>query len=114
MSDDVAVAFLSIICVGLSVYAIRITVDWNEAAKKLMRLQFANQHARLLGKTVEAKVYEGSKWERMVVVAVSWKGAVAVRPEWDQEAKARWIHKDKAPYRVREIMESGVMEVQHD
>ena len=60
-------------------------------------------YAHLLGKTVEAKVYEGSKWERMVVVAVSWKGAVAVRPEWDLQTKARWIHKDKVPYRVREI-----------
>lgn len=64
-----------------------------------------NEHARLLGRTVMAKVYEGSPWERMVVVAVSWKGAIAVRPEWDPEARARWIRKDVAPQRVREIDE---------
>lgn len=60
-----------------------------------------NKHARLLGKEVEAKVYEGSEWERMVVVAVSWRGAVCVRPVHDLTTKGRWIHKSKAPGRVR-------------
>lgn len=62
-----------------------------------------NPYAHLLGKEVEAKVYEASNWERVVVVAVSWRGAVCVRPVRDMQAKGRWIHKDVAPMRVLEV-----------
>lgn len=65
--------------------------------------QALNKYAHLLGKTVEAKVYEASKWERMVVVAVSWQGAVCVRPERDMRTKARWIRKELVPSRIREL-----------
>lgn len=103
LNEDIAVGILLVVCGVLFVWALRVTVDWRESAKKLMGLQFANPHARLLGRTVEVKVYEGSEWERMVVVAVSWQGAVAVRPEHDPYVRARWIPKDKAPNRVREV-----------
>ena len=103
MYNEAALAILVIVCGILCVYAIRITNDWRVAAKRLMRLQFANPYAHLLGRTVEARVYEGSDWERMVVVAVSWRGAVCVRPERDLETMGRWIRKDLTPTRVREI-----------
>ena len=60
-----------------------------------------NKHAHMLGRVVQAKVYEGSNWEPMVIVAVSHKGSVAVRPVSDPECSARWIHKSKVPKRVR-------------
>lgn len=62
-----------------------------------------NPYAHLLGKEVEAKVYAASNWERVVVVAVSWRGAVCVRPVRDMQTKGRWIHKDAAPMRVLEV-----------
>lgn len=62
-----------------------------------------NPHARLLGQVVEAKIYEASDWERMVVVAVSWEGAVCVRRLSNMRGRGRWIPKDKAPHRVREV-----------
>jgi hypothetical protein len=62
-----------------------------------------NQHAHLLGKQVDARVYEGSPWERMVVVAVSWRGAVCVRPVRDMQTKGRWIPKNLVPLRVMEV-----------
>ena len=62
-----------------------------------------NPHAHLLGKTVEARVYEASDWERMVVVAVSWKGGVCVRRASDPDGRGRWIKKAFVPDRVREV-----------
>ncbi len=105
MGDEVAVAILTIVCGILFAYSIRVTTDWHEAAKKLMRLQFANPYAHLLGRTIEAKVYEGSDWEKMVVIAVSWRGAVCVRPVRDLATKGRWIPKYYAHERVREIQQ---------
>lgn len=70
--------------------------------ERLERMRETSQYGRMLGKVVEAKVYAESDWQRMVVVAVSWKGAVAVRPESDMETRARWIRRDLVPYRVRE------------
>ena len=64
-----------------------------------------NPYAHLLGRVVEVKVYQASDWERMVVVAVSWHGAVCVRRVADMESRGRWIRKELAPDRVREIDE---------
>lgn len=63
-----------------------------------------NPHAHLLGKVVEAKVYEASEWELMVVVAVGWHGAVCVRPLSDMRYGGRWIRSELAPSRIREVM----------
>ena len=63
-----------------------------------------NVYAHLLGKTVLARVYEASEWERMVVVAVSWRGAVCVRPESDLQTVGRWIRKELVPYRIQELV----------
>ena len=62
-----------------------------------------NPYAALLGAEVEARVYAESRWERMVVVAVSWRGAVAVRPRHDLATRARWIRAELVPDRVREV-----------
>lgn len=107
MTEKEIIAILAGACGILFVWAITTYNDYRQAAKRLERLQFCNKHAHLLGKTVEAKVYEGSNWERMVVVAVSWRGAVAVRPVWDLHAKSRWIQKHLVPQRVREVRRNG-------
>lgn len=60
-----------------------------------------NPHAKLLGEVVQAKVYERDEWQAMRIVAVSHKGAVAVRPVSDPYASARWIAKDKVPNRMK-------------
>ena len=101
--DELAVTILTITTGVLFVWALTVSQDYRAAAERLSKLQFANPYARLLGRVVEAKVYEGSDWERMLVVAVSWHGSVAVRPVRDLSTKARWIHKSKVPTRVREI-----------
>ena len=103
MNDGVAIGILLFVCSVLFVWNIRVTADWHDAAKRLERLQFSNPHAHLLGRTVEARVYEASKWERMVIVAVSWRGAVCVRPSRDMSAPGRWIPKQFVPQRVREV-----------
>lgn len=77
---------------------------WYEASVELMDFRDGlNPYAHLLGKEVEAKVYAASNWERVIVIAVSWRGSVCVRPVRDMQTKGRWIHKDVAPMRVREV-----------
>lgn len=84
---------------------------WKATAHELLKLNCVerelreglNPHAHLLGKIVEARVYEASDWEPMVVVAVSWKGAVCVRYANDPDGRGRWIKKQFVPYRVREV-----------
>lgn len=84
---------------------------WKATAHELLKLNCVerelreglNPHAHLLGKIVEARVYEASDWERMVVVAVSWKGGVCVRYASDPDGRGRWIKKQLVPYRVREV-----------
>lgn len=68
---------------------------------KAMREMPANEHAKMLGRTVEARTSDGAKWREMVVVAVSWKGALAVRPTSEPDKPARWIHKSKVDEWVR-------------
>lgn len=73
----------------------------DEILSLTMRL---NPHAPMLGREVEALFYKGSKyWERCIVVAVSWKGAVCVRKAAYPTAKGNWISKDEVRDRVREI-----------
>lgn len=68
---------------------------------RAMRDMPANEHAKMLGRTVEARLSDGAKWREMVVVAVSWKGALAVRPTSEPDKPARWIHKSKVDEWVR-------------
>lgn len=85
--------------------AIAAAEGWMAEYERLKSVAPKNPYAHLLGKEVEARVYEASDWERMVVVAVSWKGAVAVRRVSDPGSKARWIHKSKTAERVRMVDE---------
>ena len=105
-----AIAALAILCIVLLAWAIIATVGWRSTSymvtylqKHNIHLRHSNPYARLLGRVVEAKVYEGSKWEKVLVVAVSWRGSVCVRPVRDLSSKGRWIHKTVAPERVREL-----------
>ena len=59
-----------------------------------------NRWGLLLDRTVWVRKYEASDWEEAVVVAVSHKGALAVRRTCDPREKAHWIRKDQVPYRV--------------
>lgn len=67
-----------------------------------------NPHARLLGQVVEARIYEASDWERCVVVAVGWHGAVCLRREDNQGTPGRWIPSYLAASRVREVGDGDV------
>ena len=105
MAHTVIEAILALACVTLGAIAYVANRNYVDAADQLSRKQFASPYAHYLGRTVEAKVYPVSRWERMVVVAVSWRGAVAVRPASDLETHARWISADLVPSRVREVTE---------
>lgn len=66
-------------------------------------MRYRNPYAHLLGAEVEVRKYEASDWERCVVTAVSWHGAVCVRRQHD--AKGFWVDSERAPTHVREIGE---------
>lgn len=85
--------------------AIAAAEGWMAEYERLKSVTPKNPYAHLLGRVVEARVYEASDWERMIVVAVSWKGAVAVRRVADPDSKARWIRKDVTKERVRMVDE---------
>lgn len=97
------IAALVIAIINLTMWLIEVKSDYDAAALALMCRQFENPHGQILGKVVEAKIYEDSDWERMVVVAVSWRGAVCVRPTSDDDAPGRWIRKEVVGDRVREV-----------
>ena len=99
----VIVAILALACVTLGAIAYVANRNASDLAERLEHLQFTSPYAHYLGRTLEVKVYAASRWERMVVVAVSWRGAVAVRPATDTKTRARWIRADLVPERVREI-----------
>ena len=99
----VIVAILALTCVTLGAIAYVANRNASDLAEQLSRRQFTSPYAHYLGRTVEVKVYAASRWERMVVVAVSWHGAVAVRPATDLKTRARWIRADLVPDRVREV-----------
>ncbi len=75
--------------------------EMSELNISLLRELPRNPHAKMLGEVVQAKVSERDKWRKMRIVAVSHKGAVAVRPVSDPYASARWIAKDKVSERMR-------------
>jgi hypothetical protein len=62
-----------------------------------------NEHAHMLGKVVEARKYDGSDWERCVVVAVSWHGSLCVRPCAELERRGWWMDAKRAATHVREV-----------
>ena len=101
----VIIAILALTCVTLGAIAYVANRNASDLAERLEHLQFTSPYAHYLGRTVEVKVYAASRWERMVVVAVSWHGAVAVRPAADLKTRARWIRADLVPERVREVTE---------
>lgn len=103
MAHTVIEAILALACVTLGAIAYVANRNYVDVAEELSRKQFASPYAHYLGRTIEAKVYPVSRWERMVVVAVSWRGAVAVRPADDLNTHARWISADLVPSRVREV-----------
>lgn len=103
VNSDVIAAVLFCAAGFAAIWAAISSAECKALAERLQRLQFTNPYARFLGKIVEAKIYEASDWERVLVVAVSWKGSLCVRPVRDLGASARWIHKGKVPMRVREI-----------
>ena len=51
----------------------------------------ASRYAWLLGREVEARVYEGRGWERYVVVAVGWHGSICVRRAEAPDRRGWWV-----------------------
>lgn len=110
MDEQLAIGVLLCVCGVLFVWAMMVNADYRAASKALRaaaywskEMRMYSPYARYLGRVVEARVYEGSEWERMVVVAVSWHGGMCVRPCRDMELPGRWIEKTKVPERVREV-----------
>ena len=80
--------------------------EMSEFNASLLRALPRNPHAKLLGEVVQAKVRGRDEWEPMLVVAVSHKGALAVRPVSNPKRSARWIHKQHVSERVRSACRS--------
>ena len=109
---EVLLAIIAVSLVGWGVTAVVMAREvyqaesdatrWRSMMLDAWNREPTNPHARLLGKVVNAKKYEGSEFEPMVVVAVSHKGALAVRPVGDPRQSARWIPKGKVERMVRE------------
>lgn len=63
-------------------------------------------NARMLGRVVEVDKFGCGRWERCVVVAVSWKGGVKVRRLSEMDGYAHgngfWVQKGLVDVRVRE------------
>jgi hypothetical protein len=60
-------------------------------------------HARLLGRRVEVRKYDGSDWEAAVVVCVSHHGSLCIRR--DGERRGWWMDSHRVPGRVRLLEE---------
>lgn len=103
MATAIAIAIFALLSVVILACVIRVACP-NDSGKQERPTVPLNPHAHLLGKVVEAKVYEASEWELMVVVAVGWHGAVCVRPLSDTSYRGRWIRSELAPSRIREVM----------
>ncbi len=101
MTDKVVVGILVILASNITTYICATQIAKYDVMATIPKL--ANEHGRMLGRIVDAKMYEGSEWERAIVVAVGWRGAMCVRPMRDIGAHGRWIRKDLVPHRVREV-----------
>lgn len=71
-----------------------------EVAGSLRGLADLNPYAMMLGKVVMFRKYEASDWERGVVVAASWHGALQIR---DALEHTFWLSKGKVPTNVIEV-----------
>lgn len=92
---------LALVCLATQSLAMRsATRDAKEICKLVGEL---NPYAEMLGREVEAKKYDGSDWERYVVVAVSWHGSLCLRETGDPKRKGFWVHHDRAMTHVREV-----------
>ena len=79
--------------VALLVVVLRGRALWRRKAEPVV-------YGEWLGR--ECLVLKGDGWRRCRIVAVSWRGAVAVRNVTDASGRhAKWISKDKVPERMR-------------
>ena len=63
-----------------------------------------NPHAHLLGQVVEARLYEGSDWERYIVVGVGWHGSLCIRRAAEPHGRGWWVkHSVLTADRFREV-----------
>lgn len=101
----VATLILLMATVGaLCAWVDKVTRERDELSELLLRhvklMTEENPHSFLLGKTIEVRCRKGSdEWEKVNVVAVSWKGGLCVRPV--DGSKSRWIDKRN----VREMVQ---------
>ena len=58
-------------------------------------------YASWLGKICWVRPLGRADWTPHVIVAVSWKGAVCVRPKVDMRTDGYWIKKQNVRWRVR-------------
>ena len=81
-------------------------LSWHAARSEaaMGRLRPLNPHAHLLGQVVEARLYEGSDWERYIVVGVGWRGSLCIRRVADPHGRGWWVkHSVLTADRFREV-----------
>ena len=66
-----------------------------------------NPHAHRLGRICWVRPHSGKRWREHVVVAVSWKGAICVRPTDRLDEDGYWIKKQNVDWRVRWVAPGG-------
>lgn len=95
-----ALAILMWIALGAAIGIAAFTAWHYRLGKKLLREHDPVSFGYLLDR--ECDVLKGDGWRRCRVVAVSHKGAIAVRDATDTSGRhAKWIAKDEVPERVR-------------
>lgn len=88
------------IALGAALGIAAFTIWHYRLGKRLLREREPISFGYLLDK--ECEVLKGDGWHRCIVVAVSHKGAIAVRNAANGSGKhARWIPKEQVPERVR-------------
>lgn len=77
------------------------------AHERLDRIDALSPHARMLGRVVEARKYEGYDWEPCMVVGVGWHGSLGLRKMSELDRRGFWVRHDRVATHVREIGEGG-------
>lgn len=107
MSGYTVLAILLWVALGAAIGIAAFTVWHYRLGKRLLRERDPISFGYLLDRECDVLKGDG-EWHRCVVVAVSHKGAIAVRNAASKSGKhARWISKDEVPERVRWVKGDG-------
>lgn len=100
MSFWTILSILIWVALGAAIGATAFTIWHYRLGKRLLENRDPISFGYLLDR--ECEVLKGDGWHRCIVVAVSHKGAIAVRNVGNGSGKhAKWIGKEQVPERVR-------------